>query len=138
MSRRLQANGKIPVFGDNPVNFVSATDVAALVAHAAISPDLRGQILEIGGPDNLTFNQLATMVQEAAGRRAAVRHIPRPALRAMARLTAAIRPGLARQARAALAMDTINMAFDPAPLRRAFPDLPNTGMPSALKQLLAG
>jgi NADH dehydrogenase len=139
MGRPLQASGKILVFGrgDNPVNFVSADDVAALVSHAATSPGLRGQNLELGGPDNLTFNQLAVLLQEATGRRAAVRHIPRPALQAMAWLTAAVKPALARQARAALAMDTIDMSFDPAATRRAFPSLPNTGMQSALKSLLA-
>jgi hypothetical protein len=55
----------------------------------------------------------------------------------MASLTAIIKPALARQARAALAMDTIDMTFDPAPARRAFPHLPNTDMPAALKELLA-
>jgi len=44
---------------------------------------------------------------------------------------------LARQARAALAMDTIEMTFDRLPTRRDFPDLPNTDMPTALKELLA-
>jgi hypothetical protein len=39
-------------------------------------------------------------------------------------------------AAAALAMDTIDMTFDPAPTRQAFPDLPNTDMPTALKELL--
>ena len=38
---------------------------------------------------------------------------------------------------AALAMDTLDMTFDPGPARRAFPGLPNTDMPSALKELLA-
>jgi hypothetical protein len=52
-------------------------------------------------------------------------------------LTAPIKPALARQARAALAMDTLDMTFDPAPVRRALPDLPNTDLPSALKELLA-
>jgi len=33
-------------------------------------------------------------------------------------------------------MDTINMTFDPAPTRHALPDLPNTDMPAALKELL--
>ena len=122
--------------GDNPVNFVSALDVAALVSQAATSPSLRGQILELGGPDNLTFNELAAILQETTGRRGAVRHIPRPALHMMASLTAAIKPALARQVRAALAMDTIDMSFDPTPTRRAFTSLPNTSMPSALKDLL--
>jgi hypothetical protein len=66
-----------------------------------------------------------------------VRHIPRPALQTMAWLAAAIEPALARQARAALAMDALDMTFDPTPTRRAFPDLPNTDMPSAIKELLA-
>ena len=139
MARPLQASGKILVFGrgDNPVNFVSAADVAALVNQAAAGPGLRGQILELGGPDNLTFNQLAVILQETTGRRGVVRHIPRPALQLMAGLTAAVKPALARQARAALAMDTIDMRFDPAATRRAFPNLPHTSMQSALKSLLA-
>src|SRR5215472_8494442 len=139
MSRMLEASGKILVFGrgDNPVNFVSATDVAALVERAVTDPGLRGQVLELGGPDNLTFNQVATLLQGTTGRHAPVRHIPRPALQGMAWTTAAIKPALARQARAALAMDTLDMTFDPTPTRRAFPGLPDTGMPSAIKELLA-
>jgi NADH dehydrogenase len=139
MSRALQASGKILVFGrgDNPVNFVSATDVAALISHVVATPGLRGQVLELGGPGNLSFNQVAAILQEATGRQGTVRHIPRPALHTMAVATTWLKPALARQARAALVMDTVNMSFDPSPTRRAFPDLPNTGMPSALKELLA-
>jgi uncharacterized protein YbjT (DUF2867 family) len=138
MSRPLQASGKILVFGrgDNPINFVSATDVAALAERVVTDPGLRGQVLELGGPGNLTFNQLAAMMQEVSGRRGAVRHIPRPALHTMAWLTAAIKPALARQACAALFMDTHDMTFDSSATRRAFPDLPHTDIPSALRTLL--
>jgi uncharacterized protein YbjT (DUF2867 family) len=115
----------------------AGTDVAALVSQAATSPSLRGQILELGGPGNLTFNQVAAIVQETTGRRGTVRHIPRAALHTMAIATARLKPALARQARAALAMDTTDMTFDAVPTRRALPDLPNTDMPSALKELLA-
>ncbi len=139
MGRPLLASGKILVFGrgDNPVNFVCAADVAALVARAVTDPGLRGRVLELGGPDNLTFNQLAAILQESSGRYGTVRHIPRPALQVMACLTTAVKPALARQARAALAMDTLDMTFDSTATQRAFPDLPHTGMPSALKELLA-
>jgi NADH dehydrogenase len=138
MGESLQASGKVLVFGhgDNPVNFVSATDVAALVSHAVSAPGLRGRVLELGGPDNLSFNQFAVILQETTGSHGTVRHIPRPALHAMALAAAVLKPALARQARAALVMDTIDMTFDSAPARRAFPDLPNTDMPSALKELL--
>jgi NADH dehydrogenase len=139
MGRMLQDSGKIVVFGrgDNPVNFVSAADVAALAGRAVTDPGLRGQVLEIGGPGNLTCNQVAAILQEATGRHGTVRHIPRPALRGMAWMTAGIKPALARQARAALAMDTLDMTFDSTPTRRAFPGLPNTDMPSAVTELLA-
>ena len=48
------------------------------------------------------------------------------------------KPALARQARAALAMDTLDLTFDPTPTRRAFSDLPETGIRAALKDLLEG
>lgn len=139
MSQMLEASGKILIFGrgDNPINFVSATDVAALVALAVTGPGVRSRVVELGGPDNLTFNQVGALAQEAAGRHAAVRHIPRPALRTIAALAGAVKPALARQARAALAMDTLDMTFDPAPARREFPHLPSTSMPTALKEVLA-
>ena len=139
MGQMLRSTGKVLVFGrgDNPVNFVSATDVTALIERSVTDTRLRGQVLELGGPDNLTLNQVAALVQEATGQHGTVRHIPRLALRAMALLTTGIKPVLARQARAALAMDTIDLTFDPAPTRQALPGLPNTDMPSALKQLLA-
>jgi uncharacterized protein YbjT (DUF2867 family) len=138
MSQPLHSSGKILIFGlgDNPINFVSATDVAALLGHAVTTPSRRGQILQLGGPANLTFNQFAVTLQQTTGRRGTIRHVPRPALRLMALTAAPLKPALAGQARAALTMDTIDMSFDPAPTRRAFPHLPETDLPTALKQLL--
>ena len=138
MDQTLQATGKILVFGrgDNPVNFVSATDVAALVARAVTGPGRRGEILEIGGPDNLTLNQVAILLQQTRGSRVPVQHIPRSALRAMAWLTTGFKPTLARRARAAVAMDTLDMTFDSSATRRALPGLPETDMPSVLKEWL--
>jgi len=139
MAGPLRASGTIPVFGRgrNPINFVSAADVAALTARAVTDPGLRGQVLEFGGPDNLTFDDLAAAVQEAAARSGTVRHIPRPALRTMSWLAAPVRPALARQARAALAMDTLDMTFGPGPARQTCPGLPETSVRQALKELLS-
>ena len=53
--------------GDNPINFVSVDDVAAVVERAVVDAGLRGQILEVGGPENLTFNELAALLQEVRG-----------------------------------------------------------------------
>ena len=70
---------RAPVFGrgDNPINFVSVNDVAAVVERAVLDPAFRGQIIEVGGPDNLTFNELAALLQELRGGARKVRHVPR-------------------------------------------------------------
>ncbi|WP_158102870.1 SDR family oxidoreductase [Lentzea kentuckyensis] len=90
--------------GDNPINFVGVDEVAALVERAVVDPGLRGQVLEAGG-QNLTFNELAATVRPETPR-----HVPPLALKVLARVGPR---GLARQARAALAMDTIDLTWSP-------------------------
>jgi len=138
MLSSLQTSGRIQVFGrgDNPSNFVSVIDVAALVESVVTGERPGSREIDFGGPDTLTFNQLAAIVQDVAGRRAAVRHIPRPVLRAMSLVARPLNPQLARQSRGAVVVDTIDMSFDPGPVRREFPDLPETSVREALKKLL--
>ena len=127
-------SGRPLVFGrgDNPINFVSVADVAALVELAATDPTTRAKTLEIGGPDNVTFNELAEAVQTAGGRAGAPRHTPPVMLRLMAHTIGHLKPQLGRQARAALAMDRTDLTFDAAPHRRTYPDLPCTALPEVL------
>ena len=90
--------------GENPINFVSVHDVAAVVAHAAVDAGWRGRTFEVGGPGNLTFRELAALLQDVRGDDRTVRHVPRAVLRALS-------PFL-RKPRAALVMDTVDMTFD--------------------------
>jgi NADH dehydrogenase len=92
--------------GDNPINFVSVTDVAAAAERAVLDTDLRGQVIEVGGPQNLTFNQFAQLLAQARGTSGKVLHVPRTALRVAAPFS--------RQVRAAIVMDTIDMTFRPS------------------------
>jgi NADH dehydrogenase len=121
-------SGRSLVFGrgDNPINFVSAADVAALVERAVTDPSTRGRTFEIGGPQNLSLNQLAAAVQAVAGRSGEPRHVPRTALRAMSVMLRPFRPDLARQASAALVLDSANLVFDATHIHETFPDLPYT------------
>jgi NADH dehydrogenase len=117
-------SGRVQVFGrgENPINFVSVVDVAAAVVRAATDPTLRGQVVTVAGPENLTFNQFAARI----GERRPPRHVPRAGLRTMAVLASPVRPGLARAARTALAMDMIDLAVDPVPGHAAYPWLPTS------------
>jgi NADH dehydrogenase len=128
-------SGRPLVFGrgDNAINFVSVIDVASLVVRAITDPATRGTILEIGGPDNLTFNELANVVQAAGGRTGSPRHIPRPMLRLMAGTVGRMKPDLGRQTRAALVMDRTDLSFDAAPIHRDYPDLPATSVADVLR-----
>jgi NADH dehydrogenase len=128
------ASGRPVIFGRgiNPINFVSVSDVAALVERAVVDPSTRGATFEIGGPENVSFNELAASLQKASGRTAPPRHVPRTMLRLLAGVLGPIQPNRARQMRAAIAMDTMDLTFAPTDLHRRFPDLPVTSLADIL------
>jgi NADH dehydrogenase len=117
---KLASGGPALVFGraDNPVNFVSVQDVATLVGRAITDPALRGQTVDVPGPDNLTMEQLARLL--GAGK---VRHVPRGALRLLSTVLPPWAPALARQTSAALVMDTTDMTADASAISARFPDI---------------
>jgi uncharacterized protein YbjT (DUF2867 family) len=113
------SSGRVQVFGrgQNPINFVSADDVADAVVRAVTDAALRGQVIEVGGPENLTFNELARLLTPGRD----PRHVPRTALRLMGAVAGPLRPQLARMARAAVDMDTSDLTFDAGPSLAAYP-----------------
>ena len=117
-------SGVATVFGQgtNLVNFVPVQQVAVAVARAATDPSLRGQVIEVGGPENLTLTELATRV--SGGR--PPRHVPRAVLRAVSILAAPVKPGPARLVQQALAMDSAPLEFDAGPSLRQYPWLRST------------
>ena len=127
-------SGRPVIFGRgiNPINFVSVSDVAALVERVVVDSSARGETFEIGGPKNVSFNELAASLQRAAGRTAPPRHIPRPMLRLLAAVLGPVWPNRARQMRAAIAMDTMDLTFAPTDLHRRFPELPVTSLADIL------
>lgn len=95
------------VFGDgvNPIAWVDVDDVAALVERAVVEPGLRGQTLEIAGPEPIGLEALARTVMAAHDWPGTPRRVPRAALQVLARTVGVVRPQLGRQVRASLAMD---------------------------------
>jgi NADH dehydrogenase len=107
--------------GDRPLNFVSVRDVARLAVRAATDPDLGGQAIEIGGPENLTQNEVAALYGRLCGRQPKVRHVPPGVLRVLATLIGPFHPGTARVMRASIAADTIDQSWDSSLLLREHP-----------------
>ncbi len=133
--------GKATVFGrgDNPVNFNSAKDVARFIELALFDPGLSRTILSVGGPENLTLNELVGAIERAAGRKAAVKHVPLPMMRLMALVMRPLKPDVAAMIQGGIAFDTVDMTFDASDLRHRFPDVRLTPMAEILSgQLTAG
>jgi len=131
--------GKATVFGrgDNPINFNSAKDVARFVDLALFDSRLSRTVLDIGGPDNLTFNQLVSQIESAAGRKSAVRHIPLSMMRLSSLVMRPFKPGLAGMIQGGIAFETVDMAFDVSALQRRFPQVELTRMADVLDRKFA-
>lgn len=107
----LAAKGHALVFGPgrNTINFVPVKDVARLVARAVLDGRLERDTVEIGG-ENLAMVTLAQrlIAQRGSG---TIKHIPLPVLRAMSVLARPFSPSFARQARAAVVMNTFDFSY---------------------------
>lgn len=125
LGRPLQDKGKTQVFGhgDNPINFVSAADVARFVELSVVDPEMRGRVIELGGPENLTMNQFVDVFQSETSSVGKVGHFPPAVMRVMAVLMKPINPSMARQVQAGVVMDTRPQAFDALETRSRYPSI---------------
>jgi uncharacterized protein YbjT (DUF2867 family) len=136
LGRPLLEQGKTMVFGRaaNPINWVSAWDVARFADLAAADPALRGRVIEVGGPENLTMTEFVRVFQRETGTNGQVRRIPRPLLRLGSTMAKPINPAMARQIQAALIMDTRPQAFDASATRRHYPSIPATSVAAVVRR----
>ena len=129
--------GRTQVFGrgNNPINFVSIEDVARAVEQAVVDPSLHSVALDVGGPENLTMNQVVEVFQRVSGKQGKVAHVPLPIMRIMSVVMRPIRPALARQIQAGVVMDTNEVvAWNPTANRTLYPWLPQTPLLEVLQR----
>jgi len=126
----LLQTGRTRIFGrgDNPINFVSAHDVARFVELAVVDPGLRGELVDVGGPENLSMNQFVQAFEALIGKDGIKSHVALPIMSLMAVLTRPVNPALARQVQAGVVMDTHDMSFDPPETERRYPSIPPTSL----------
>ena len=121
----LVETGRTRIFGTgrNPINFVSAADVARFVELAIDDSRLRSTAIEVPGPENLTLDDLASLVESASGRSGRRDHAPRAMLRLARLATRVPKPVMSALISTALVMDTHDMTVDGPSLRAAFPSI---------------
>lgn len=107
--------------GINPRNFVASEDVAKVVIGAVRVPSMRGERIDVGGPENLSSQEVVRVFERVSGQKAKVGHIPVGALRVMARVARPVHPGVSRIMKAAILSETTDQTFDPSALRAKIP-----------------
>jgi NADH dehydrogenase len=107
--------------GRNPRNFVAADDVAKVILGALRIPSLRGEIVEVGGPENLTAHQVIETFEKVGGKKAKVSHIPLTAVRALSRAMRPAHPGISRVMKLSVLNETTDQTFDASVLRTRVP-----------------
>lgn len=132
----LLKRGKVTIFGrgENPINFVSTHQVAQFVDLAVHDPGMRGAVVEIGGPENLSTTQFVRTVEAATGRAGKEGHVPLPMMRLMSVLMRPLKPTLARLAETAIVMDRFDMTFDPTDMRTRYPTVSVVSLMDVLRR----
>jgi hypothetical protein len=85
-----------------------------VVEQAVVDPSLRRETIEVGGPENLIFLQVAETFERETGKTGKRSHVRLPMMRLMSVVTKPINPSLARQIQAGVVMDTSDMTWDPS------------------------
>lgn len=116
------SGGTPMVFGDgeNPVNFVSADDVAKFVM-LGVDRTVQGETLTVGGPEDLTLNEVVDLFAKCADAPRKARKIPVGAMRAMSALMSPFNPALSRQMGAGVWMASTDQRVDMTSLLQRFP-----------------
>ena len=107
--------------GTNKRNYIAADDVANAVVLALRIPELRGRVLDVGGPDNLTPREVVAIFEKVTGKRAKVSAMPLRVVRTVAGVMQRIHPGISRIMKASVHSETTDQTFDATLMRTKLP-----------------
>jgi uncharacterized protein YbjT (DUF2867 family) len=112
-----------PIFGSGrtPINFVAVEDVAAVACLALDDPRALNAVVEIGGPQNLTFLDVAEVFERVTGKTARRRRIPVPVMRALSFVMRPFNPVFARSVKAGALAAVTPQPFDPTAMLARYP-----------------
>lgn len=117
------ATGKTTIFGsgNNPTNFMAARDVAHIAVIALTDPRKKGCLIEMGGPDNVTKNQIAEMYGRFSGKKPKVTNVPTGVMKVMAPIMRPFQPVISRLMTLSVWGDTTDQTFENSSMLQEFP-----------------
>lgn len=110
--------GKVTLLGPgtNPINLISAFDVARFAVNGLTEPQAAGQTIEVGGLDNVSRMEVVHLYEKLAGRQAKVTRLPLSLLKIMSPLLRPFHPGLSQVFAFSVWTETADFTFDPSEL----------------------
>lgn len=111
----IASNGSATILGSgaNPINFVAVDDVAEAAARVLGEPAaFRNVSLDVGGPENLTMEQVAQLFERVLGRTARRKKAPLAVMRALGLLLAPVAPVTSRMMKAGVELDTTDQRME--------------------------
>jgi uncharacterized protein YbjT (DUF2867 family) len=82
----IRKNGVTQIFGDGTAvaNYVAVADVADFAVKVLARVDIVNEVIDFGGPSDVAFNDLATLVERQLGVQPKRRHVPVPVMKVLA------------------------------------------------------
>ncbi len=116
--------GKVTIFGNgnNPINFIACKDVAHIAVIALTDlTRLKNRTVEMGGPDNVTRNQIAEMYSRFSGKPLKKMNVPTGVMKVMGPILRPIQPVLSRLMSFSVWTDTADQTFNTSAMLKEFP-----------------
>ncbi len=113
---------------------LKTSGLAWTIIRPTAHPAMRGDVIEVGGPDNLTMTAFVDAFRKEIGSSGNVGHISPPAMRLMGLVMSLVNPALARQIQMGVIMDTRPQAFDASDTRRRYPSIPVTSLNEVVRR----
>jgi uncharacterized protein YbjT (DUF2867 family) len=138
VGRPMVERGWTVVFGEGEgrANYVAASDVAQVAVRVLGEPP-RGDIVWIGGPENLSAMDVVRTYERVSGRKAHVYHVPSRLLRAIGRSVGRLLPPLGRIVDAGLFMESGRQTIDMQETLARYP-IRLTSLEAFVRQRYAG
>jgi uncharacterized protein YbjT (DUF2867 family) len=135
IGRPLLETGRTTIYGHGraATNFVSALDVAGFVDLAVADKRLRGQTIQVGGP-NMTFNEFLRILATTSGVAPTAKHVPLPVMRVMARAMRPFNLVMARQVQMGVIIHTRDTTLDAMETRRHYLSIPVTTLDEVVRR----
>lgn len=98
LGKNIVDKGKVTILGSgtNPLNFIAVKDIVSALKLMVLNEDFFCKAINIGGPENLSRNQVAERLGNALKINPKISHIPTSILKVFSVLLKPFHPGIAR------------------------------------------